>query len=455
MKKNECYTAVCTGYNEDGSGVVRINGIVIFVPGLLENEEAEIGITAMKRNYGYGRIVKLIRKSPHRADPLCRVDRLCGGCQLLHMDRTEQSRFKEEKLKQCFRANAGMEIEPLPIITAEPYYNYRNKVQIPVQVNNGKVEMGFYQKHTNRIIPFDECHAESDLSNDIVKHLRKWFEELECADVMRHVLIKHAHVTGQVMIVFIVRKWPCRNHDRLVARIMETYPCVHSLSALVNRRTDNVILDGKEILLAGEPYIEEELLGKRFRISARSFYQINPFTTPLLYSTAIEYCGLTGKEVLVDLYCGTGTMGLIASGSARKVYGIEIVPDAVKDARENAERNHVDNIEFLTADANQGAQRILKSKLKVDAMIVDPPRRGCTKDTLEAIVRISPERLVYVSCDPATLARDVRILTERGYRMDRIRPVDMFPGTVHVETVVRMMRKNAVPVEKEEANVKS
>lgn len=440
MEKNEIYRAVCTGYNEDGSGVVRISGIVIFVPGLLEGEEAEIGITAMKRNYGYGRIIRLVSESEHRMKPVCKVNRLCGGCQLLHMDRSEQNRFKEEKLKQCFRANAGMEIEPRPIITAKPYYNYRNKVQIPVQVNHGKTEMGFYQKHTNRIIPFEECHAESELSNHIVADLRKWFDELQCADVMRHVLIKHAHMTGQVMVVFIVRSWPCHRYEELIDRILKKYPEICSLSALINRRTDNVILDGKEVLLAGKPYIEEELLGKRFRISARSFYQINPFTTPLLYSTAIDYCGLSGKEVLVDLYCGTGTMGLIASEKAKKVYGIEIVPDAVRDARKNAEINGVRNIEFLTADANQGAQRILKSKLKVDAMIVDPPRRGCTRDTLDAIVRISPKKLVYVSCDPATLARDVRILTENGYQMEIVQPVDMFPGTVHVETVVRLSR---------------
>lgn len=440
MEKNEVYTAVCSGYNDDGAGVVKIDGIVIFVPGLLDGEEAEIGITAMKRHYGYGRIVKLLKPSVHRVKPICQVDRLCGGCQLLHMDRQEQNTFKEEKLKQCFRANANMEITPLPIITAAPYYNYRNKVQIPVQVNNGHTEMGFYRKHTNTIIPFEECHAESALSNEIVRDLRKWFDEFHCADGMRHVLIKHAHVTGQVMIVFIVKDWPCRHAEELVERIVKKYPQVKSISALINKRHDNVILDGKDVHLYGEKYIEEELLGKRFRISARSFYQINPFTTPLLYSTAIDYCNLTGKEVLVDLYCGTGTMGLIASDRAKKVYGIEIVPDAIVDARKNAQINGVENIEFLTADANQGAQRIIRSKLSVDAMIVDPPRRGCTRDTLDAIVKISPKTLVYVSCDPATLARDVKILMENGYTPEKIQPVDMFPGTVHVETIVLLSK---------------
>ena len=435
MQKNDTYTAECTGYNEDGSGVVRIDNIVIFVPGLIRGETAEIGITALKKNYGYGRIVKLLKESEHRVKPVCAVNRLCGGCQLLHMDREEQNYFKEEKLRQCFRSNASMEIEHLPIITAEPYDHYRNKVQIPVQLNNGQVEMGFYQKHTNKIIPFDECYAESSRSNEIVNDLKRWFDKYHCTKDMRHVLIKHAHVTGQIMIVFIVRNYPFSHSEELAEELVRKYPDIRSISAIVNRRTDNVILDGKEVLIYGDSYIEEELLGNRFRISARSFYQINPYTTPLLYSTAIEYAGLTGKEVLVDLYCGTGTMGIIAAHRAKKVYGIEIVPDAIVDARKNAEINGVGNIEFLTADANQGAQRILRSKLKVDAMIVDPPRKGCTRDTLDAIVKISPQRLVYVSCDPATLARDVKIMRENGYELQKIVPCDMFPNTTHVESV--------------------
>ena len=443
MKKNEIYTVECTGYNEDGAGVVRIDNIVFFVPGLLYKEVAEIGITALKKNYGYARIVRILEKSPNRVEPVCSVNKLCGGCQLLHMNREEQNYYKEEKVKQCFRSNAGMEIETLPIITAEPYTNYRNKVQIPVQVNNGKVEMGFYQTHTNTIIPYDTCHVQSDLSNAIVHTLQELFEKYHCASVVRHVLVKHAHRNGQVMIVFIVKKWPMDHYEEILQTLTEQYPAISSVSCIVNKRTDNVILDGKEILLYGKPYIEEELLGNIFRISARSFFQINPFTTPLLYKTAIDYAGLTGKEVLVDLYCGTGTMGIIAAKDAKKVYGIEIVPEAIVDARKNAEINHVENIEFLTADANQGAQRILKSKLKVDAMIVDPPRKGCSKDTLDAIIRISPEKLVYVSCDPATLARDVKILRENGYELHQVQPVDMFPQTFHVEVVCCLHRVNS------------
>ena len=443
MEKNETYIAECEGYTEDGAGVVKIGGFVIFVPGLIEHETAEIGITKLKKNYGYGRVVRIIKPSEHRTDPVCSVSRPCGGCQLQHMDDAEQRHFKEEKVRMCFRQNAGMEPEILPILKAQPFENYRNKVQIPVQFNKGKVEMGFYQNHTNRIVEFDTCHVQSELSNEISAYLKKRFEVLGCAKQIRHVLIKHAHRTGEVMTVLIVRNYPFENSDRLITQLTEKYPQIKSLSAIVNRREDNVILDGKEILLYGRPYIEETLLGCRFRISARSFYQINPYATEILYSKAIEAADLHGKETLIDLYCGTGTMGIIGSSKAKKVYGIEIVPDAVKDAKINAEINGVKNIDFFCMDASKGAQAIIRSKIRADAMIIDPPRKGCSRDTIDAIVKIAPQRLVYVSCDPATLARDVKILCEEGYQLESVQPVDMFPHTTHVETIVLLQRQNS------------
>lgn len=442
MEKNETYTAVCEGYNEDGAGVVKIGGFVIFVPGLIEHETAEIGITKLNKNYGFGRVIRIIEPSLHRVEPVCKIARPCGGCQLQHMDDYEQRHFKEEKVRMCFRSNAGMEPEILPILKAEPYEFYRNKVQIPVQLNKGKVEMGFYQNHTNRIVETDTCYVQSKLSNEIAAFLKKQFEIYSCASVIRHVLIKHAHRTGQVMVVLIVRNYPFRGSDRLREALLKEYPQIRSFSAIINRREDNVILDGRDVLIAGDPYIEETLLGCTFRISARSFYQINPYATEILYSKAIKAAGLTGNEILIDLYCGTGTMGIIAASKAKKVYGIEIVPDAVRDAKINAENNHVENIEFLNMDAGKGAQAILRSKIKAGAVIVDPPRKGCSRDTIDAIVKIAPERLVYVSCDPATLARDVKILNEQGYELQSLQPVDMFPNTTHVENICLLKRQN-------------
>ena len=443
MEKNETYTAVCEGYTEDGSGVVKIDGFVIFVPGLIEHETAEIGITKLNRNYGYGRIVKILEPSEHRVQPVCPAARPCGGCQLQHMDDAEQRHFKEEKVRMCFRSNAGMEPEILPILKAEPYEHYRNKVQIPVQLNKGKTEMGFYQNHTNRIVETEKCYVQSELSNEIAAWLKQQFARTGCTEQIRHVLIKHAHRTGQVMVVLIVRNYPFAGSEKLCASLLKKFPMIRSLQAIINRRSDNVILDGKDVLIAGDPYIEETLLGCTFRISARSFYQINPYATEILYSKAVEAAGLSGKEILIDLYCGTGTMGIIASSKAKKVYGIEIVADAVRDAKINAQANGADNIEFLNMDASKGAQAMIRSKIKADAMIVDPPRKGCSPETISAIVKIAPKRLVYVSCDPATLARDVKILCAEGYELKSVQPVDMFPHTDHIETIVLLQKLNS------------
>jgi len=440
MEKNERYIATATSYSEDGAGVTRINGIVIFVPSLLNGEEAEIGITKMKKNYGYGRIIKILKPSLHRIDPTCSVYKQCGGCQLQHMDSYEQNTFKENKVKDCFHKIAGMNVEIQPIIKVEPYWNYRNKVQIPVQCNDNKVEMGFYAPHSNRIVQYDVCHVQTDLSNELTNYFRKQFDMLACGQDMRHVLIKHAHNTGEVMVALVVRNYPFHNSDSLIKDVLANYPQIKSLVAIVNKREDNVILDGEEILLAGRHYIEEELLDCTFRISARSFYQINPYATRKLYSKAIELAGLTGNETLIDLYCGTGTMGIIAAKQAKQVYGIEIVADAIRDANTNAENNNITNIKFINADASEGAQQIIKSKIQADAMIIDPPRKGCSKDTIDAIVTIAPKKLVYVSCDPATLARDIKILSDNGYKLELVQPVDLFPQTVHVETVALLSK---------------
>lgn len=442
MEKNEVYKTVCTGYTEDGLGVTRINGAVIFVPNLIATEEAEIGITKMKNSYGYGRVVKLLKASEHRVDPKCPIARPCGGCQLQHMDVQAQNEFKEDKVRGCFEKNAGIHAEILPIITTEHVWNYRNKVQIPVQVNNGSVQMGFYQNHTNRIVETEKCYCETERSNEIGRFLKTEMEKLGCAKQFRHILIKHAHLTGEIMTTFIVRNWPFHNSDILVENLRQTFSDIVSINVVINRNENNVILDGKEINVYGRSYIEEELLGCRFRISSKSFYQINPYATAKLYSKAVEFAQLTGKETLIDLYCGTGTIGMIASKYAKKVYGIEIVPQAIEDAKINAQVNKIDNIQFINADALKGAQMLLRSKIKPDVVIVDPPRKGCSSDTLAAIVKMSPERLVYVSCDPATLARDVRILSDNGYELKKVQPVDLFPQTVHVETVVLMSKVN-------------
>ncbi len=443
MKKNDTFIAQGTDYTYEGAGVVHTDGFVYFVPGLISGETAELGVTALKKNYGYARIVKLKEPSVHRVTPPCSVYRKCGGCQLMHMDAQEQKAFKENKVRGCFRMNADMEADVLPILTTEHTDGYRNKVQVPVQLKNGKTIMGFYRTHTNEIAEFDYCHVQTAVSNEIIARMRIWLEKYRCTEEFRHILIKHAHRTDQVMVCMIVRHYPFRNAEKIKDELITAFPQIRSISVIENRREDNVILSGKETVIYGDKYIEEELLGMRFRISARSFFQINPYATEILYSKALELADIHPEDTVVDLYCGTGTIGLLASRNAKYVYGIEIVDDAVKDAGVNAKINGRENIEFMTADAQAGANKLLQRIVRPDVVIVDPPRKGCSKETLNAVLKMSPKRFVYVSCDPATLARDVKYMRENGYEVQVIQPVDLFPGTYHIETIVLLQKLNS------------
>ena len=456
MKKNETFTATADGYTFEGQGVVHHAGMAFFVPRLIPGETAELSVTALKKNYGYARIVRLLDPSPERREPVCPVYRPCGGCQLMHMSYEEQLRFKQNKVRECFRKNAGMEVEPLPVLSVPPQFNYRNKVQVPAGIRNGRVVTGFYRNHTNEIVPYDACAAQSSLSNEIVAFLRTVLEDSGEVKEVRWIMVKHAHRTGQVMVCFIVRHDVFSNHTDTVEKLVAAFPQIRSVSLIVNNREDNVILSAPEKILYGDAFIEEKLMDCTFRISAQSFYQVNPYATEVLYGTALEYADLQPDKVLVDLYCGTGTIGLLCARKVKKVYGIEIVPDAVRDARVNAEINGINNIEFLTADANKGARILIQNRIRPDVIIVDPPRKGCSRDTLDAIAMMAPERLVYVSCDPATLARDVRIMQDKGYELKQVQPVDMFPNTLHIETVCLLYHQKkdfiSVPYEPKNAD---
>ena len=442
MKKNEVFVGTCVDYTYDGLGVVRVENFVFFVPGLLVDEEAQLAVTALKKNYGYARMVRLLKKSRHRVEPACLVAQKCGGCTLMHMDIAEQKRFKENKIRRLFLQNAHRVPEIYSLLEGGKISAYRNKVLVPVQVCEGHVRMGFYQRHSNRIVPFEKCVVQTDESNAILQFLGREMEELHCGENVRHVLVKHAHVTNRVMVCLVVRRYPFAGGVELVKRLRLAFLNIDSVLAMVNQREDNVILDGEEIVLYGNAYIEEELLGCMFRISARSFFQINPYATKVLYQKVLELADLTGRETVVDLYCGTGTIGILAAKKAARVYGIEIVEAAIADARVNAERNGVENIQFMAQDAQNGARLLMEQGVRPEVVIVDPPRKGCSRKTLDAIVSMSPKRFVYVSCDPATLARDCAYMQENGYEVNGVQPVDLFPHTVHVETVALLCRKD-------------
>lgn len=440
MEKNQVFQVEAIGYGEDGYAICKYDGFTLFVPGLILGEVANVAITKLQKHYGYARIVEILQPSKHRISPKCSVYKQCGGCHLQHMDAFAMGQMKEIRINDCFKNIAQMDVEINPIIQHEPLWNYRNKVLVPVQLDQGIVKMGFYYPRTNRIVEFSYCDVQSEQSNQIVQTIKKHLERYKGANQIRHVLIKHAQHSGQIMVGLVVRHYPFQNSEKLVETLVSQFKEIQSIVAIVNHRLDNVILDGKEILIYGKNYIVEQLLDCQFRISAQSFFQVNPFTTKDLYQTAISYANLSPSDVLVDMYCGTGTMGIIAAKHCKKVYGIEIVEKAIIDAKKNARMNGVENVEFICGDALYGAKRLIESRIKVDAMLIDPPRKGCTKDTLDAIIRIHPIRLVYVSCDPATLARDVRILVDEGYQIEQVQPFDLICQTSHVETIVLLVK---------------
>lgn len=441
MRKNEQWIGTCSGYTFDGAGVVKQDGYVYFVKGLMNGETAKLAVTKQNKNYGFSRIVEILEPSSHRVTPKCSVSKACGGCQIGHMDEVEQRAFKEQVVHDAFLKNTHMELEIPTILSGEKVDHYRNKVQVPVKIKNNKVEMGFYRPRSNDIVSFDECLVQTDTSNQIVKSLKDWMEELKCDDIFRHILIKHAQFTNEVMVCFIVRKAPFAQCETLCNRLVQTYPNIKSIMLMVNTRNDNVILSGKETCLYGRDYIEEELLGCKFKISMRSFYQINPYATKVLYAKALEFANIQKDETVIDLYCGTGTIGLLASKYAKNVYGIEIVEEAIKDAFENAKNNHINNVDFFAMDAGEGANYLIEQNVQPNIVIVDPPRKGCSKETMDAIFKMDPSRVVYVSCDPATLARDCAYFKEHKYDIQKVQPVDMFPNTVHVETIVLLVKK--------------
>lgn len=443
MKKNELWTGRCENYTHDGMGVIKKDGFPYFVKGLLKGEKALIRTIKLKKTYGFGKLEELLDESPARAIPPCPLAGRCGGCQLQHMSYPEQLAFKRQKVQDVITRIAKLDLEVLPVIGMETPYFYRNKAQVPVGIVKGQTVSGFYRINSNDIVDMEECCIQSHLINKVYGTIRAHLQEdQQLAEQLRHVLIKHAFSRDEIMVVLITREMKSAGCKHLAETLMAAHPQIKGIVQNINQRKDNVILGEKEILLAGRPYIEDEIDGLTFRISSKSFYQVNPIQTRVLYEQALACCELSGNEQVLDLYCGVGTISMFLARHAAKVTGIEIVPDAIRNAKENAARNAFDNLEFICSDAAAYADRLAAEGNKPDVICVDPPRKGCAKSVLEDIARMAPQRIVYVSCDPGTLARDLRILDELGYETVSVQPVDMFPQTSGVETVCLLSKLN-------------
>ncbi len=445
MEKNQEFTVVIEDMSEDGSGVGKTDGFTWFIKDAVIGDTVRAKAMKLKKSYGYARLMEVLEPSPDRTEPACPVARQCGGCQLQAMTYEKQLEFKERKVKNnLMRIGHFQEdqIPMLPIMGMEEPWRYRNKAQFPFGTDkNGRIITGFYAGRTHSIIEQDDCLLGVEENREILAQIKAYMEEqgLRPYDetshkgLVRHALIRKGFKTGELMVCLVINGDKLPGNEILVEKLRQI-PGMTSISYSINQEKTNVIMGKKIVNLYGPGYITDYIGAVKYQISPLSFYQVNPAQTEKLYGTALEYAGLTGNEVVWDLYCGIGTISLFLAQKAKKVYGVEIVPQAIDDARQNARINGIENVEFFTREYEE-------HKVYADVIVVDPPRKGCDQVCLDTILKMAPERVVYVSCDSATLARDLRYLVDGGYEVRRVRGCDMFGGSVHVETVVLLTRK--------------
>ena len=452
MKKNDLFTVTIEDMSEDGAGIGKTDGYTWFVKDGVIGDVVEAGVTKMKKNYGFARLVRIITPSPFRIVPRCPVARQCGGCQLQAMSYEEQLRFKEKKIRSNLSRLGGIpedQIPMEPIMGMEDPWRYRNKAQFPFGRNkDGEIVTGFYAGRTHSIIPQEDCLLGIEENKDILEIIKNFmkeykiepYDEAEHRGLVRHALIRKGFATGQLMVCLVINGKKLPRAEVLTERLLAV-PGMTSISYSVNEERTNVILGREVIHLHGPGYITDRIGEVSYRISPLSFYQVNPVQTRKLYETALEFAGLEGGETVWDLYCGIGTISLFLAQKAKKVCGVEIVPQAIQDARENARLNGMENVEFFVGKAEEVLpEQYERNHIRADVIVVDPPRKGCDERCLETIVKMQPRRLVYVSCDSATLGRDVKYLREHGFELTRARGCDMFAWSVHCETVVLMSK---------------
>lgn len=454
-KKDDYITTDIIDMGNDGEGIGKVGDFTFFIKDAVIGDRVEAKVMKVKKNYAYARLMRLVAPSPKRTEPRCAYHKQCGGCQIQALEYRSQLDFKENKIKNNLIRIGGFSKELIdritePIVGMENPFNYRNKAQFPIGTDkSGNPIAGFYAGRTHVIVPNTDCAlgaAENKEILEIVLNYMKEFnisayDEASGRGLLRHVLIRKGFATGELMVCLVINGDKLPKADILAERLAKI-DGMTSVCVSINKENTNVIM-GKECRTVwGRDAISDVICGISFSISPLSFFQVNPVQTQKLYGIALEYAGLTGTETVWDLYCGIGAISLCMAKRAAKVYGIEVVGQAVEDARENARRNGITNAEFLVGRAEEVLPKLYENdKIRADVVCVDPPRKGCDEACLETIVKMEPERVVYVSCDSATLARDLRCLCEKGYELKRVRGCDMFPQTGHVETVCLLSRK--------------
>ena len=444
LEKGSVYTAVIDGYSSEGLGIARVNGAVVFVPHAVRGEEIDLRITKVMKTSCAGEIVKIHNPSPERMEPECPYAGKCGGCAYRHLTYPEELWAKRQRVQDALTRIGGLELTVEEILGAKNPEHYRNKSQYPVGADGS---IGFFQARTHKVVPIRRCLIQTEAADRTAQAVGEWmrrykisaYDETTGKGLVRHVCVR-VNRKGESLCCVVVNGDKVPREPELAAYVTAAVP--HTVGVLLNSNTrrGNVVLGDKYRTLFGRNYLMDTLCGLEFKLSMPSFYQVNRDQAEVLYGKALEFAGLTGNETVLDLYCGIGTITLCLAKAAKRVIGAEIVPPAIRDAKENALRNHIENAEFFCGDAADIAAKLESDGLRPDVVTVDPPRKGLAPEVIASVAAMGPEKVVYVSCDPATLGRDVKIFREFGYEAKRAAAVDMFPGTAHVETVVLLSK---------------
>lgn len=471
LKENTVHEVEIIDLGHSGEGIAKIGGIPVFVEGVLIGDRVKIRLSKVKKNYGAAELIEMIHPSEDRVESVCPVVSSCGGCQIMQMDYRKQLDLKQKTLDECLRRIGGLEgVEPGSVIgMAEPFY-YRNKSQYPIRKTGKEIEVGFFRKRSHDIVPITRCYIDAEGSEHLIRLVKDWvreqkisvYDEKEHRGNLRQIILRSAKGGDAFMLILVTREKKKLEAAALIEKIEKAFPDKGwTLIQNVNEDKTNVIMGKKNLTLRGEGFIEEELCrlhrdekseayGREensspfvYRIYPSSFFQVNTAQTEILYSLTADFAAIESGDIVFDLYCGLGSISLFLAREAKKVYGIEIVKEAIDGAVQNAALNKIENAEFFAGKTEELLPRLLARGIRPDVVVLDPPRKGCEESVLQCILSVAPKRIVYVSCNPATLARDLKILTAEGlYRVEKVRPVDMFPHTVHVETVCLMSRKD-------------
>ena len=447
LEKNGVYETTIIDYTAEGQGVAKIDGCAVFIPNAIVGEVCRIRIEKVGKTWAAGKIVEILEKSPHRLQRECPISSSCGGCDFWHMDYEEETRLKSDRVRQCLNRIGGENLCEVSILSAPTCQGYRNKAQYPVSSKKGKAFAGFFRAGTHEVVENRRClilpedtDKVKEIVIDYVNHHRiSAYDEKTKKGLLRHIYVRRGAVSGQVLVCLVVNGRTLPHTEDLIERLKKV-PGFTTLVLSVNTKAGNAVLGDEFITLYGPGYIEDTLCGLSFRLSPRSFYQVNHHQAQRLYEAAIQQAEITKDDLVLDLYCGVGTITLAMAKAAGKVIGVEVIEAAVQDAWDNAKRNGIENAEFFCGDAGKAALDLEAKGIIPDVVVVDPPRKGLNADAIEAMAKMSPRRIVYVSCDPATLARDVALLKEKGYALKNAMAADLFPRCAHVESIVCLVK---------------